>query len=217
MRRGRSAGRWPAALVLVTLLASGCSILGPRPDRSRFYTLVPAPAGAGKNPADGLAGRTIGIGPVKLPGYLQRHEIASRVSPTRIQYSPLALWAEPLSQNITRVLQADLAADSGAARVVVWPWLEHVDYQVVVEVARFEVGSPPGANLDARWTVRLAPGGDVLASGEASIRRAIEGRGTTDEVAALSAALSDFAQQLGAALRNAARKAAATHAPPEAE
>lgn len=214
MRKPFVVGRSCASLAAAVLLFNGCTLLAPQPDRSRFFTLVSAAdlAAVGAPPpegstTDGLAGRAIGIGPVKLPGYLDRREIATRVSPNRIQYAPLDLWAEPLFQNMTRVLQADLASRLGGARLLAWPWLGPVDYQVAIDVGRFEA-APEGASLDARWTIRSGVTGDVIASGRTSVVRRIEGKGAAADVAALSAALSDLAEQLIPALERAAVPAA---------
>lgn len=201
-------------LGLVPVLAvSGCGLLSPRPDRSRFYTLIPAPVSSASpsgalgdrdaGVSEGLSGRTVGVGPVKLPGYLDRHEIATRVGPGRIQYAPLDLWAEPLDQNVTRVLQADLASLLGSAQVVAWPWLGQVDYQIGIQVLRFEPGDPAGANLDARWTLRSGASGEVLASRRVQLVHPVRGAGKAAEVEALSGALSDLSGRLAAALRAA--------------
>lgn len=221
--RGRLV-RAAAVTTWIAFLASGCGLLAPQPDRSRFYTLAPAADAAGGAPGSvgsggpgAFTGRVIGVGPVKIPGYLDRHEIATRVSPTRVDYAPLDLWAEPLDQSITRVLQADLASLLGGAQVVAWPWLESIDYQVAVEVLRFEPGTPDGANLQARWTIRSGAGGAVLESGRASFAHPIEGRGATAEVAALSATLSDLAQRLASTLRSAAAPAASGQISPKTE
>ena len=82
---------WCALGVAVTI-ASGCSVLAPIPDQSRYFTLS-AP-GDTRADAEGRVERSAdtrvvyGLGPVILPAYLDRNEIATRVSPTEITYSP---------------------------------------------------------------------------------------------------------------------------------
>ncbi len=59
--------------VTATALCLLASCLGPRADSSRYFTLPPAGA-----PAAGPATLTVGLGPVTLPPWLSRPEIAIR-------------------------------------------------------------------------------------------------------------------------------------------
>ena len=121
----------------VCLAVAGCSVLAPQPDPSRFFTLAPmaqAPAAAPAQP-----GFTYGLGPIKLPAYLDRNEIPTRVSPTEIIYSPAERWAEPLQASVTRVLMQNLAALLNTDKITVYPWIgaTAVDYQIEIEVLHF--------------------------------------------------------------------------------
>ena len=96
--------------LLALLVLPSCTILAPQPDASRFYLLTPS-AATGAPPA-GSRGLVIGLGPTKLPDYLLRSEIATRVSPNRVAYADDHRWAEPLERNFNRVLAEVEAVDS---------------------------------------------------------------------------------------------------------
>src|SRR5207253_2828062 len=89
-----------SAMGACAILAAGCSVLSPQPDRSRFYILTPV-ANSGvvaATPASTSTDSqlTIGVGPVDFPDYLRRLPVVTRVAPNRIELSDEKRWAEPL-------------------------------------------------------------------------------------------------------------------------
>ena len=95
---GRTAG-----LLLMTLFAAGCSsLLAPRPNRTRFYVLS-STADVGAASERGTAvDFAVGLGPLKLPDYLNRTQRAVRVGPNQLRF--LRTSAGP--KRSTRVLCA---------------------------------------------------------------------------------------------------------------
>jgi uncharacterized protein len=144
---------------VVYLLAAGCSVLAPLPDRSRYFILTSLPAAEiQRDSAPGAetgTGLVIGLGPVTLPAYLDRYEVATRVSPTELSYSPTDRWAGPLAANVADVLQNNLSALLPSARVVPYPWVSTTPlrYEVEVDLIQFETDADRNAFLVARWTV----------------------------------------------------------------
>jgi uncharacterized lipoprotein YmbA len=134
--------RSPVALP-VTLVAAaavvGCSLLSPIPDATRFHVLAPTATGAvGRLPAD----VAVVVGPVDVPTYLQRTRIATRVSPTQIDYGP-ARWAEPLDTSVARVLATDLSVLLGTPEVYTYPTVpvRDVVLRVTVQIDRLDRGA----------------------------------------------------------------------------
>src|SRR5579875_3079443 len=112
----------PSAALLVIVLLSGCgSLLEPQPDLARYYLLTPsyapAPSSISNRPAV-----TVGLLPIRLPGYLDQREIATRIDSNQIEYARLDRWGESLDSNFHAVLVADLSAELGNARVIDYPW-----------------------------------------------------------------------------------------------
>ena len=192
-----------AALPLVAAAwLCGCSVLPPRPDPSRFYTLSPTvEAGEGSSQQPQIV--LYGLGPIDLPQYLDRDEIAERMSPAEVRYSRIDFWAEPLKTNLTRVLLQDLSTLLGADRIVLYPWpgTVAVDYQIVVGILRFERTATGGTELRARWAIRNPRSGEYLALHESNLARPASSPATADAVEALSGDLGDLSREIAAALR----------------
>ena len=186
---------------------AGCgSILAPRPDPSKFYLLTPTSetAGAAATPAAPTAPTangnfTLGLGPVKLPPYLDRVEVVTRAAPNRLELSKTDRWGESLPNNFTSVLVRDLSADVGTQRIVAFPWYNttHVDLQVQVDVYRFETDAQGTAQLTAKWTI--SDGTDknlVLYSAESNLTQTSKPGDTTEAAAALSRTVSDLSREI---------------------
>ena len=138
MSPARNDGLRHAAAFALAAAAISCGILDPRPDPTRFYVLHAMAAAPDPAPADDDARASIGIGPVTLPGYLERAELVRRSAPNEVVPSRFERWAEPLAGMTARVLGENLALLTGA-NVVRYPWLSPAPTsQVVVEIARFE-------------------------------------------------------------------------------
>jgi uncharacterized protein len=178
------------------MMAAGCTVLSPQPDRSKFFILSPVSDSAGgtvakpaaTNPTSQLV---IGVGPVDFPDYLRRLPVVTRVAPNRIEISDEKRWAEPLDKNFTRVLSENLATLLDTRRIEKYPWplRNKIDYQVEVEVQRFETTSDGQTALLASWTIRDGPSGKILYASRISA----EAPAGTDEASASAALSNDLA------------------------
>ena len=113
--------RTPVAVVAALSLLPAC--LGPRVDASRYFTLPAAGTSAVGTPAAGSPGAgattpVVGLGPVTLPPYLSRPEVATRVGPEQLAYSSTDRWAAPLEDLVTAAL---FAASLGGAVALLAP------------------------------------------------------------------------------------------------
>ena len=190
-------------LWMVAIMLSGCSLLGPIPDQSRFFLLTPiAPGQAGSqaNQANTTA-LVLGLGPIKLPDYLQRDDIVTRVEPNRLQVSENDHWAEPLKNNFTHVLSENLSTLLGTQQIINFPWDSsiRIDYQIAISVDRFECDGQGNGRLAARWSINDPAGGRILDRGD-SDPSAPCGNSIDQGVAGLSQALGDFSRQLATAV-----------------
>ena len=195
-----------AAALVGALLLAGCGSFSARPDPSRFFTLsaVAQAEDTSMKRADDSPGISLGIGPVTLPGYLDRQEIVIRVAQNQINLAENDRWAEPLEENFSRVLSQNVAAILRADRVNAYPW--PIDkkplYQVEVEVLRFEANTAQEAQLSARWAVRHTGNKDSARYRETRFSRPAKARSTDAAVAALSEVLGDFSREIAAAIEN---------------
>lgn len=202
MRRGLAL---PAALAVV----AGCVSLEPRPDPTRYYVLEPeASPPASTRPAVPV----LGVGPVRLPAYLDRPELVTRAGPARLEIATVERWAAPLDVLFARALAENLRAAVPAGEVVGEPWPVGAapEWTVSVDVLRFE-GEPDGtAVLEARWLVRR--GGALADQGSTIARERRASSDTAGTVVALSRTLGALARDVAAAV-DARRGEARTTAP----
>jgi uncharacterized lipoprotein YmbA len=198
---------------LLVMAVSGCSLLQAQPDRSRFYLLAPVQEAATDNPATPLASLTIGLGPIRFPDYLQRTEIVRRIGENRLQFSELDRWAEPLEANFARVLSRSLRLLLHTDEIAIHPWIVsfQADYQVPVEVLRFELEADGAAHLVARWVLKDRSGKKLLRAKESNFAVPASARGTDAAVAALSATVGDLGREIAGAIREVDRQRAAAN------
>ena len=76
-------------------------------------------------------------------------------------------WVEPLSAMTRRTLLQTLRNDLGTDKIVIFPQSRtvSVDYQVAVDVTRFDAMRGGDMTLDARWLVLNSDGSEVLRDG----------------------------------------------------
>ena len=174
------------------LLLGACASSPP----SSFYLLTPMKA-APKTPDSGLV---VGVGPVRLADYLDRPQIVSREAPNRLKVSEVHRWGGSLQDNLMLVLAQNLSLLLGAEQVLVYPWDDPLrpDYQVRMEVRRFDGGPDSEMELDARWSIEAADATKAGGTGRSLVREAVAGTEVTDLVAAQSLALERLSREIAA-------------------
>jgi uncharacterized lipoprotein YmbA len=193
------------ASLLACLFIGGCTFMRPQPDRSRFFVLTSVAdadvEASGRTKEE--SGLGIGLGPLRLPDYLDRPQIVRRVDDNRLAFSELERWAEPLNRNITRVLSQNLSALLDTDRIVEFPSFTSVrmDYELPMEILRFEMGPTGQVHLVVRWAVKETGRDEVTHAAESRFTQTVEGDRTQAMVAALSKLLSDFSHEAAAEVR----------------
>lgn len=179
------------------LLTAAC--LGPREDTSAFFLLSPAPPPTDQAPVPVV----VGIGPVTIPGYLDRPQIVVRLSDNEVALSDTDRWAEPLGENVVRTLQEDLAALLPGSSYVAYPWYESAapDYAVSLDVRRFEVDAGGAVVLEGTW--RVMRGGAEVGGRAVRITESANGPDRAASVAAQSRALAELSGDIAGAVRAA--------------
>ncbi len=188
------------ALLCCALLLASCA----RTASVRYYQLTAQEVAAtAPSPSRIEATKTvIGIGPVRLPEYLDRPQIVTRQTANRLELADSHRWAEPLSENIPRVLGENLSALLGAGHILFLPSASRpADYQLLVEVLHFENESDRAANLVVRWSVKGQDGKFVLPERRSSYRIPAASHDLEGQVAALNQALGSLCREIAEALR----------------
>jgi uncharacterized lipoprotein YmbA len=187
------------------LATIGCSPLAPRPDLSKFYLLAPMASGTAATPINGNL--VIGVGPVDFPEYLRRPDIVTRTSPTEIDVSNNNLWGEPLDKNFNRVLRENLGILLNTQNIKAFPWPRdiNVNYQVKVNVQRFEKTSAGQSEMIVQWAIEDGHNGKDLYASET---RASTPFGAGDPVgsSALSYNLATLSEAIATEIESLSRR-----------
>jgi len=187
------------ALGALAVLGAGCGSTAP----ARFYTLTSTAP-----PAAMASDVSIAVGPVSVPGAVDRPQIVVSAGANRVAVDEFNRWAAPLGTDIARVVAANLTALLGAPRVTQFSQGlgADADLRVAIDVQRFESTLGEAALLDAVWTVRRAKSGGSQ-TGRTTVREPAAQSGYDALVAAHSRALARLSQDIADAVRALGRAA----------
>jgi uncharacterized protein len=122
---------------------------------SHFYLLNTLSASETMPATVAAQSPVVGVGPITLPKYLDRPQIVTRVGRHQLAIGEFDRWAEPLQDNISRVLAENLARLVPTDHILLHPWPRSatVDYQVSMEVLQFDGWLGGESTLLARWSI----------------------------------------------------------------
>ena len=185
-----------ATLFAIAALA-GC---GSSP-KERFYTLS---SGVALERSYTKAPYSIAIGPVTVPEVINRPQLVTYLAPNRVKIAEQARWAQPLKSEIPRVIADNLTQLLNGAYVSVYPEnpSPDADYQVRVDVQRFDSALGDAVTIEALWTVRPVQGG-APKNGRSVVREPTNGDGYDALVAAHGRALAAVSRDIAEAIRAA--------------
>jgi uncharacterized lipoprotein YmbA len=182
-----------ACFCVVLLAACGS------PPKERYYSL--SAAASAPAPAAGAAA-SIAVGPVTVPETVDQPQLVALVAANQVAIYEFHRWASPLKGEIARVIAANLAQELGTTRV--WSYaqttLPSPDYQVLVDVQRFDSTLGDAVTIDALWTIRRAAGG-APKTGRSLVREPASGAGFDALVAAHRRALAQVSRDIASAIR----------------
>ncbi|MFT7461810.1 MAG: putative lipoprotein YmbA [Pseudohongiellaceae bacterium] len=188
--------RW---LSLCCCLAASSFVVGCASAPTHFYVLTPLQSAAS---VDGVNGLALGIDPVNLPGLLDRPLLVTRIDEHERRLEEFARWAEPLDENIRRVLSENLSALLGSEQIVSLPTVRAVqlDRRLQVDVLRFE-GTPGGeVVLEVRWSLYDPKTNTRQFTRHGTYAAAIGGDGMGPLVSAMSGVLGQLSHTVAAEL-----------------
>ncbi|HBG18919.1 MAG TPA: hypothetical protein DDY32_06475 [Desulfobulbaceae bacterium] len=196
----------PLALLGIFLLLSACGRTPP----AAYYHLSAVDPGRQGSPMEAIGEAigeaaigeaAIGIGPVRLPDYLDRPQIVNLEGSNRLQLAEGHRWAEPLKVSIPRTIRENLATALATEKLFYFPWNQAVDYQIPVEIVRFEGVGYQMAHLEAIWSVQDPQGTAILAQRRSEYRVPTGSSDSEGLVQALSQALGLFSREIAEQLK----------------
>ena len=196
--RGGGRAYLQRAAIACAMLLSGC---GASPV-AKYYVLSVATEPAAASDAAVPRDKFIGIGPVVLPDYLDQPQIVIRASSNRLELVEGHRWAEPLTDSFSRVLRENLSLLLGTERVLARSSLPSArgDYQVMVQVLRFDAAPDGIVNLVARWSVTAKDGALLVPTRRSAFDVTPAGTSVEALVAAQSEAVARLSREIAAAL-----------------
>jgi hypothetical protein len=143
----------------------------------------------------------VGLGPITIPGYLNRPQIVVRLGENEVALAETDRWAEPLRDNLARTLEENLSSLLPEATFVHHPLCEAPDVAVGLDLRRFEAVATGTVVLDATWWITRD--GDLIERRATTIEEAAAAAGRAASVAAQSRALAELAREVAAGVRRA--------------
>ena len=145
---------------------------------------------------------SLGVGPIAIPEYLNRDNLVTNREGNTLVVAASDRWAEPLEDNFTRVIAMNLGVLAGTDSVSVYPWPRSaaVDYQVTVDVDRFDAGANGQVVLVARWQVLAGEGGRSVRSGRTVVTEPVVSTDYEALAGAMSSAAATLSREVAAAI-----------------
>lgn len=185
----------PVSLLLLSL--TGC--FGTTPP-AQFYLLEPSSDTSSQSIVTSTKPLIV-ITRVHIPEYIDRSQIVTATSKNAYKLAEFDRWAEPLNDNIARVLQQDLAAlvpadvvfANGSNRAKL------AELRASVNILEFHADPQHQARLTVQW--QIARGDKTIVSKTSSYQSPAAHDDYPAIVAALNTCLKHFSNDLSAALR----------------
>jgi uncharacterized lipoprotein YmbA len=205
MRSGRSCFA-AVMLVIFAIVLTGC--IGGSSKPSKFYLLrsMEKPQKS-LPPAGNKDSVSVLIGPISLPAYLDRTQMVTVAGKHELVLEEFNRWGEPLKDSFYRVLSEDLSLLLGSAEIYADDRSGSVstDFQVVIDVTRFD--SVPGGDavLTAFWTVSGEDGSAPCITHKSVFRAPVSATGFPGVVDAQNQTLNAFSREIASAIHSLRR------------
>ena len=193
---------------LFALALAGC---GGGTEPSSYYLLSAMPAPEAPIRSEVMDQLAVGVGPISLPAYLDRPQLVTRASPNRLNLAEFDRWAEPLRDMFSRTLAENVSSLVGTDLVYVLPRRDApaLDYQVSVEVFRFDRNAEGQVKLLARWSIFAdEPSEPLLIRRLLIIEPTPPESGAEEIIVALSRAVETLGREIARDLQGLAGQAA---------
>lgn len=193
--------RMISALVCILMVfATACASTEP----SKFYALSAMETSISKNAQDSFARDiTIGIGPIKIPDYLDRQEIVIRGNNNEIIMAEFDQWAGQLKESFALILSENLSILLSTDRIAICPCSRSIpiDYQIAVEIVQFDGTPGENATLIARWNILGGKKNELLTMKRSVFSEGIKTDGYGALVEALNRTVEDLSVEISSTIK----------------
>jgi len=145
------------------------------------------------------------VGPIALPGYLDRNQLVTVAGKNEMALDEFNRWAESLRDGFYRVLMEDLSSLLKTPEVYGYDRSEQnsADYQVSIDVTRFDCALEDDAVLTVFWTVFGMGDGAPNMKRKSVFRAPVSGSSFSAIVEAQNQTLTAFGREIAAAIQSA--------------
>jgi len=197
-------------LFAILLIVQGCTLLGTGTKEStRNYVLNSLYSVETQTQAVAdLHDIGILVGPVRMALYLDRVDIVIRDSQNQVRLAAFSQWAGPLHENFSRVLAENLSVLLVTDRVGIFPGTRAMlfDFNVTVNVTRFDGMPGKKADLRARWAILDKKRKKMLFEKHSLLSQPTENDSMEALIAAESRTLADLSREIAEAIKTLAEK-----------
>jgi uncharacterized protein len=191
-----------AHIVILCMLASiisSCSFGGTtRP--AQFYVLD-ATATPTASKASNLR---LGIGPILIPGYIDRPQIVTKSESAKLNYAEYERWAETMDEMFTRILTQNITLATGSNNVISHPWSAsaNLNNELTAKIIKFESNANGDTLLIVQWQLLNNTNDTHIFSTHSEFHASAKSTGYSDIVSALNNTISQFSNEIISHLSN---------------
>ena len=182
------------------LILSGCLSVSRSPS-PRYYKLDSMSQQQIKERFKVAENQIIGVGPVKIPEYLNRPQITT-INNNMITFAQFDRWAEPLDFAIARILNENLILITEAKGIEMFPWnmMIPVRFQVVVDLIELDANMSENLIFTAQWSILDISNKTLAFSKRSVLKEAVNPRDYSGVVKAMNTALSKISIEIAGEL-----------------
>ena len=195
MTRRFDGGFAAITLVLLVSMGLGTACLGRSPDVRHF--MLGETAGAEPS-SGGESEMAVLVGPVRLPAYLERSQLARLEDGGEIRLDEFSRWLGGFEANFIRALSLGIARELGSVKVVGYPSEAPfaMDYSVRLHVDDMIFEGRDELRVRIRWALIPGSGSSPPRLFVMDERIPVRGTKASDLVMAHEAALSELARRI---------------------
>ena len=183
---------------VLLLLCAACIQLGGEPQPLHYFLLVKS---GDNSPVSSSKRLTLALEDIELPSYLDRPQIILLHDGNSVEFKDSERWAEPLKENLTRVLRANLLSAYPAADIAIAPWESSASdaLRLKLVINKFTGSLEGQTDIELDWS--LSRHAEQLERGRFTDRQPV-GSSYQALVSALNQGLDRFSQQLAQRLQH---------------
>jgi len=197
--------------MIIFIFLGGCLGKGTQKP-TEYYLLQPLNSSMEEQGVAAGEGIVLGVGPVRARDYLNRPQIVTRTSTNEITIHDFHYWGEPLSTNLTAILAQNLSVFLSTDRIFIFPYRSKqqlpIDYQVVVDVIRFDGELGVEATLLTQYYILEFKENEKkqIVTRQASFSKPLADKSFETLVAAMSELVADLSREIAEEIKTASAR-----------